>query len=226
MTTLNKAIRAVGLISFLLISTTLFATTRLSSDQLFEVESGSGRFVCGLVSNKWIPGSLTKSGDFQSLAEQISVLRTQIKKATGAKKTKLQKKSNTLRKLRETRARACAGGPPSGNATPTPESIVTNRPTPTSTARPTMSATPSNRCFDSAGNTTCFGIPAGMHGNKNSGSVIVSSDCLGCHNERQNRTYQQIVNSINSVSQMSRFVDLPSQDIADIVAYINRFNTQ
>ena len=225
MPNLSKLIRGLTTTSLLLIATTLLATKRAGSDQVFQVENASGRFFCGNVSNKWVPGSLTKGGDFLSLAQQISTLRAQIQKSTGTKRAKLIKKSNTLRALRQTRASACADGPPSDSATPTPESIVTGRPTATSTARATASPTPSNSCFDANGNTSCFGIPNGIRGNKNSGSIIVNSDCSGCHNERLNRTYQQITSSIQNVSQMTRFIDLPQQDIADIVAYLNRFNT-
>ena len=220
---LAKIAQILVLMSVLLVASSLCATTRASSDQVFQVDSGSGRFLCGLVASKWVPGSLTKNGDFQSLAQQISLLRAQIKKASGTKKAKLIKKSNTLRALRETRARACAGGPPTGGATPTPESIVTGRPTATATPRTT--STPASGCFDSNGNTSCFGIPNGVRGNKNSGSVIVISDCNGCHSERQ-RNYQQITSSFTNVATMTRFIDLPVQDVADIVAYLNRFNTQ
>ena len=223
---LEHTLRLLGITSLILIASSLYATTRASSDQVFEVDNGSGRFFCGLAGSKWVPGSLTKGGDFISLAQQIASLRAQIKKASGAKRAKLIKKSNSLRSLRQIRASACAGGPPNGSATPTPESIVTGRPTATATARATQSPTPGNSCFDANGNTSCFGIPNGTRGNKNSGSIIVTSDCNGCHNERQNRTYQQITNSFSGVKEMSRFVDLPLQDVADIVAYLNRFNTQ
>ncbi len=98
---------------------------------------------------------------------------------------------------------------------PTP--VPTSQPTPT----PTASPAPGN--FDSNGNTTKFGIPAGVTGNITRGGPVWSGSCSRCHgSQKTNRTYQQI-NGAFSFPEMSS-LHLSVQQVADLTAYLNRAN--
>lgn len=106
---------------------------------------------------------------------------------------------------------------PSGEVTPT-AAPTTGAGTPV--PRPTATPKPSN--FDSAGNTSSFGIPTGLKGNITQGAAVWSGQCLSCHaTEKTNRSYGQIKASIRVVPDM-RSLQTTNQQIAHVTAYLNR----
>jgi hypothetical protein len=106
---------------------------------------------------------------------------------------------------------------PGATATPPPPATATPTPEPTATPTPTPAGS-----FDTAGNTTAFGIPAGLSGNVSAGQPIWASNCASCHSsETTNRTYAQLQSALGSVSGMSS-IHLSSQQVSDLTAYLNR----
>lgn len=112
--------------------------------------------------------------------------------------------------------------PPGKAPPPTPKPIgaVTPGQTPKPTVAPVVPPPTGN--FDASGNTTKFGIPAGMTGNVSAGAAVQSSSCGGCHGEKQSRSFGQIKGSL-SIGAMS-FIKLSDPQIANLTAYLNRFN--
>ena len=120
---------------------------------------------------------------------------------------------------------------PSGSATQVPTATATMMtssptntpvavsPTNTPTAAPTSA---SNGSFDANGNTTKFGIPAGLVGTKNRGASVWNNSCSGCHGNKDNRSYSQIINSYSIPSMLG--LNLSNAQTADVVAYLNRNN--
>lgn len=105
------------------------------------------------------------------------------------------------------------GGTPGTTPTPTP--------TPSPSGSPTPTPTPDEGCFDSNGNTTDFGIPAGLVGNVSEGQAVYISNCNGCHagiKKGEGRDYGQIVTAL-ALPVMN--ISLPAADLADLVAYLN-----
>jgi hypothetical protein len=123
-----------------------------------------------------------------------------------------------------TPARTATPSPPQiGTATPTPTQTSTPTPTRTPTGTPTPQVTP---CFDTLGNTSCFSIPAGSVGNITRGAQIFAArSCGACHTEvsRRNKTYTQI-NAAFSNEYMSGLERPSTAALADLTAYLNRFN--
>ena len=119
-------------------------------------------------------------------------------------------------KGKKKKAKKCR--PVTGNPTPKPTAKPTGNPTPKPTTPPAGGGN-----FDANGNTTKFGIPAGMSGNINSGAPIWSGSCSGCHgSEKTNRTFGQIKSSL-SIPAMAG-VRLSDPQVANLVAYLNRGN--
>lgn len=101
--------------------------------------------------------------------------------------------------------------------TPTPAATPVGKPNPT----PTVPS--SGGSFDQNGNTVKFGIPSGLTGNISRGRGIWTADCGGCHgSEKLGRTYSQIKSALN-LGAMSG-VKVTNQEVADLIAYLNRFN--
>jgi hypothetical protein len=126
------------------------------------------------------------------------------------------------------RAKACKPGKvvsptprPSTNPTLTPTPRPTTGGTTSPTAKPTPVPTTTGN-FDANGNTTKFGIPSGMSGNITAGSSVQASNCNGCHTEKQGRSFGQLKASL-SIGPMS-FIKLSDSQIANLTAYLNRFN--
>jgi len=110
-------------------------------------------------------------------------------------------------------------------ATPTPTAQTTPQatPTPITPAPPTC-----NSNFDSNGNTcpNRFGIPAGLTGNIARGRNIQTLRCNGCHVQRTNYQFGAITDAVNNVGAMNGVLTgyETQQAVADLVAYLNRFN--
>lgn len=119
------------------------------------------------------------------------------------------------------KARSSKNCRPAPRSTPRPISptSIPGRPNPTPRPAPTTPASGGN--FDAQGNTTKFGIPAGLVGNINAGSPIWSNTCSGCHgSEKTNRSFGQLKASLN-IGAMS-FIRLSDAQLANLTAYLNR----
>jgi Protein of unknown function (DUF1800) len=96
---------------------------KLPADKIFTYEDGKIKFVCGQIKG-WEPGTMAgkKKAYFWPLRSQVSVLKKAPKtKSNQSKLKKLQKKYKDGKK-------ACAGGPPDSQGTPTPGPTVTPEP--------------------------------------------------------------------------------------------------
>jgi hypothetical protein len=108
--------------------------------------------------------------------------------------------------------------PPKSTPIPTPTHSGTN-PTPTPTVRPGN--------FDNAGNVTAqgksaFGIPSNLSANRNTGQSKWFASCRQCHSvEKTNRNFGTIKSAL-PISPM--FINLPDSDVANLTAFLNRFN--
>jgi mono/diheme cytochrome c family protein len=78
--------------------------------------------------------------------------------------------------------------------------------------------------FDNKGSTGAFGIPDGVTGSISAGQAIIASTCSGCHGSGQNLAaldYSRFTATLQAVPAM-RALPLTQQDIADLVAWLNR----
>jgi hypothetical protein len=197
----------------------------ITTDNYFVIETDKGTCECALQGTQWRSGVVTGQGDrFLIFVDEVRRLQRSIPKLKGSKKKQAQRtrtRYNTLKKRCET---ICAvGRSPSAQptATPTP---APGQPTPTPTPPGGGSS-----CYNSNRDTSCFGIPQGMVGNENAGQTrwSVSPGCVGCHGPgdvaRRNRTFLQVQTALQEIPAMQP-VECDAQCIADIVAYLNRFN--
>lgn len=140
------------------------------------------------------------------------------------------KKLPLLRAISSSGRLACAlGVAPS----PTP-GIIAPGPAPTATAQPTSppaplpTNTPLSGNFDSRGNVTekgksVFGIPSNLSANVSAGKIVSQSFCTGCHGERVGLSYQTIDSAIRRSPMLYDESAISRQQLADLVAYLNRF---
>lgn len=190
----------------------------LLPNELRQVETSLGVMSCGLHAGTWIPGVLAKDGKtFTAFAWQIRKLKRTLSNTTDdVKRRKLTRKIASLTKKRRAGSEPCK----------TDEAVI---PPGDSTPSPTPTPTPSTGagCYDANRNTGCFGIPNGILGNEGRGEALFEGICSGCHteNQRRNRSYSELSSAFETVLAMRPFTsDLVSQDIADLVAYLNRYN--
>jgi hypothetical protein len=78
----------------------------------------------------------------------------------------------------------------------------------------------SNSPFDAQGNTSAFGIPAGLSGNITTGRRLYQQQCSSCHGEfgsgwRFSRLKTRI-------AQAPMFLSIPDRDLSNIIAFLNR----
>jgi hypothetical protein len=102
--------------------------------------------------------------------------------------------------------------------------IIKSTPTPT----PTPTSVPQTGNFDLAGNVTpegklLFGIPSALTANLSVGRAVFTAKCTGCHVERSGRTFLDVRNSIRKPPMLYDEVQIPDADLANLVAYLNRF---
>ncbi len=121
---------------------------------------------------------------------------------------------------------------PGATATPavTPAVTPTPTPTPTPTVVATVTSAPGSGNFDDFGNVTekgkiTFGIPAQLSGNVTTGKNVTRSFCSGCHSEKVNRTYPVLDAAIRKSPMLYDESNITRQELADIVAYLNRFRS-
>jgi len=104
--------------------------------------------------------------------------------------------------------------------TPTPEPTAT--PGPGKTPKPDETPDEPDGPFDSAGNTSRFGIPSGIRGNISRGRSVWNRTCSQCHlSEKSGRRFGEVRTARRTVPQM-RALSLSDQTVADAVAYLNR----
>ncbi len=117
--------------------------------------------------------------------------------------------------------------------TPTPGAVAPG-PIPTATAQPTTppaplpTNTPPSGNFDARGNVTekgkaVFGIPSNLSANVSAGKIVGQSLCTGCHGERVGLSYQTIDSAIRRSPMLYDESAISRQQLADLVAYLNRF---
>lgn len=107
---------------------------------------------------------------------------------------------------------------PGGIQTPAPFGVPTRTPTPI----PTLTSTN----FDSAGNVTekgktTFAIPSSLTANIEKGRLVSNNNsCTGCHGEKTSRSYTNLAGILPAAPM---YIQLSSQDLANLTAYVNRF---
>lgn len=185
----------------------------LDPQDVVPMSVAAGRITCGYVNGGWIPGDLRRGNIFWSFKAQIRDNKLKQAQTTDTKRlNRLKRLANTLRTKQRQGNTACRNA----DQLPTP--------TPTPTPNPQTGS-----CYDSQRNTSCFGIPSGVIGNEIRGQTLFQS-CAGCHSGsadggRRNRPYPELTNALATIPQMRPFEgSFTQQDIADIVAYLNRFN--
>ena len=99
-------------------------------------------------------------------------------------------------------------------------------PTPTPTATPSVIGSGN---FDSGGNVTAkgrtaFGIPNGLSGNITAGGSLTRSYC-SCHAERIGRSFPSLRSAIAQSPMFFNSTQITDPMLANITAYLNRFNS-
>ncbi len=82
--------------------------------------------------------------------------------------------------------------------------------------------------FDSAGNTTQFGIPAGITGNVARGQAVNAAQCRQCHPANDhgiNWSYDRVQAAITGTTGLPMRIQLATQDLSDLTAWLNRAQT-
>ncbi|RIL09194.1 MAG: hypothetical protein DCC75_07095 [Proteobacteria bacterium] len=200
-------------------------SVQLSSDEYFKINTSRGKVTCGLVDGRYLPGSLASDrSTFTPYKVLIRTLKNAIKLAIGRKRAKLLNRLGLTVSKNSVSKRQCSKGPSAADPQNTPTSGSTPRPT--ATPPPTQQG-----CFDSQGNTTKFGIPSGVSGNRNRGQTSWNSprspsSCQGCHisESKRNKSFSTVSNAFNQAV-MSAVARPGTQELADIVAYLNSTNT-
>jgi hypothetical protein len=208
------------LVAAIAVAASAVRSFRPSVDEIFIISSQSVVYTCGFL-ERWHPGKLNiRSGIFTPTEVTIRDKNKQLKRQSGAKKRKTKQSLALDKKYLRLGTPLCQNGPSSG-MTPTPTAV----PTVPGGSTPTPTPTPSTWCFQSNGdaNPGCFGIPAPLVGNKIRGEAYYTTNCTGCHSPVANESYSHVYERLSTVPQMQPFRPDNDQDIADIVAYINRF---
>lgn len=174
----------------------------------FSITVGGKAVECGFIDSEWIAGKALSGDKFRTLEDLIRGKRKKLKKSPSDKRKKIQKGIRKTKQLLNLAKPVCAIGP--GTIQPTP--------------------TPSQPNFDSNGNVTeagktLFEIPSNLSGNISRGLELVDGNCRGCHEERIGRTFTNIRSNISKPPMFFDEVRMPDQDLADIVAYLNRFRS-
>jgi len=211
---------------------------------LFSLERDGVRWECAFA-GEWVVGTLDQaSGLFTATQTRLREARRRLARSRRSRERRRWRAAvGALRAELRVGGPICALGPPneatptaapaptSSTSSPTPTPIPTHTPTPSPTVTPTVTPTlapptPPGFCFNAAGDSLpgCFGIPAGLSGNRNRGWAYVQNNCLGCHGPRANLTWQEVDHAFTVTPQMAPFRPESAQDFADVVAYINRFS--
>lgn len=184
---------------------------------------------CKKMNGKWEAGDRVQNGKtFVPYKDVIASLKKELidPNSTPQRKKRVTKNLAALVSNLPSQKRLCkleAAKKP--KATPTPEGTASPGPTgaPTATPKPAGCSQP---CFNGSRQTSCFGIPSGVSGSETSGQQLFAV-CSGCHSEseRRNSGFAKIKSAFTTQPQMIPFGgSYDNQDIADLAAYLNRFN--
>lgn len=157
--------------------------------------------------NGKISGTAKVKGDKLNFTSFAVAVRKITSRSQRAKKAELV----ILKKAADKECKKVASNP---NVTPTP------------TPSPTPAIPLSN--FDSMGNATEkgkieFEIPLNLSANVTRGRSVYTTNCVGCHIERNGRTFTQYREIIARSPMLFDESQIPNQELADLVAYMNRF---
>ncbi len=183
-----------------------------------DIQEGSG-FVCVRPLASWVPGRIVKRSTnlIQTLADYIKELTAKIKATSSASQiAKLLKKRTNAKNEKKAGSEICKALPADSDSSPLP----------TATPLP-----PSEKVFDSNGNLTAtgkekYGIPSNIStANLTAGSSVHKAQCSGCHNEKgTGRSFTALRKDIESSPMF--ITGISDQNLADLVAYLNRFDTR
>ncbi len=196
---------------------------------LFYSKLSSKQITCaGPIDNKYMSGRTVSVGSskiFTPLNNDLKSLKSKLKSTTTiVAKNKIKKKMKKLKARVKSEDNVCSNGP---DAEAPPTNPVTE---PTATPRPTATSTPStpksNSNFDTNGNVTdqgkiAFGIPSNLSANREAGKSLHNSSCNGCHVEKTGKNFSYY-KSVIRLSPMF-IMDKSDQDVANITAYLRRF---
>ncbi len=177
----------------------------------FSKTISSGSIDCAYVNGSYTAGRvLDASGTvFLSFTQDIKNLKKKLKSAPDNKKPSIQKKIKAAKAKASEGNPVCAGGPDTlPFPTPTPGGGAPN--------------------FDSAGNVTesgkvVFGIPSNLSANISAGLAVYNSFCTGCHTAKLNRDFQVYRDSIVEPPMLYGSDDISDAMLANLTAYLNRF---
>ncbi len=216
--------------------------------ETFKTTSNGKTVICGLVDGDWVPGSVKrKSGKFVPLKDRLRSLKRRARKASASRRQAQRKKIKRLRSQLRQGLKVCRAGPTDSEETPESESPSPTK-APTATATPTGSDTDipdsvsgddqgsnggQTGNFDDQGNVTtagkaAFGIPSSLAANLTRGRQAYDSTCKSCHLQTgelgQGQSFSTLRQSLAGVPMFFTTTTLPDQTLADITAYLNRFN--
>jgi len=140
---------------------------------------------------------------FLAYTTEVQALKAKIAKASGSKKTKLELKLKKLKTKAKRGNSACAAA----RANPNPGT---------------------GPIFDYLGNVTPAGkskfqIPVEYTANQDTGEVVFNYYCTGCHEPQLNRTFPIYRSMIAQSPMLYDETQISNQQLADLVAYLNRF---
>jgi hypothetical protein len=181
----------------------------------FTITVRSKPLLCGLSGSSYQPVIRRTDQSLAPASAELRTVRGKIKKAKGAALKKLKREESTLKSTIARGKNPCRTGP---NQPGAQRLVVAPTPTPT----PGIPV----GCFVAGNNTVpgCFGIPNNMSGNIDRGQTFYQANCRGCHDfVKNNRSWGEVSRALNNIPQMRPFRPA-DQTIADVVAYLNRFN--
>jgi hypothetical protein len=191
---------------------------------VFEINDSGRAAFCGQIGASWLPALKRRNGTFVSARSELRSLVAKIRREKSRKIiARLESTQRSVRVLQSRTRATCAEGPP--QSIPDGGTGGTLPPTPTPTPTPQGSVPPINPCFLPGGDIKagCFGIPATLIANINRGETFYGRNCRGCHGVRVAMPYDRVATSFDRIPQMQPFKP-GAQQLADIVAYLNRFN--
>lgn len=175
----------------------------VDSSTSFEVDTSLGPVTCAFVSDEFIPGRMLSDGTtFLSCLAELKTLKAKNKKTP---KPSLKAKIKKLKTKKNEGDALCVDDSP-----PPPSN-------------------PSVGNFDLLGNVTDqgklnFGIPSSLSANIDVGKNYYNSMCDGCHGPKLNRTFPDYRDKIKLEPMYFDEEEVPDSVLANLTAYLNRFN--
>lgn len=178
--------------------------------QNIEVETPFGTAVCAVVESSYLAGDMVAAGYFRTYVSKLKALKKKRKKVKGTKKEK-----KILVQITKTKKK---------NSVATATCSVLSVSPPSLPALP--GATEGN--FDIYGNLTAtgkakFGVPSNLEGNISAGSSTFKSFCT-CHEAQLNHTFDFYREKTSGAPMFFSTSELSDPALANLTAYLNRFN--